>query len=145
MSNASVQLVWNVNTIKDIEHRAIKGMLRMGFDMSNMAKSNAPYKSGALSNSIRVEEDAENVLVIAGGKYGGKDVPYAAAVEYGHKQKVGKFVPGRWSGDRFIYDRTAKTGMVLKTPYIKGSHYMQRAKDYILTGNYVQKYFGDIL
>lgn len=120
MSNSSVQVTWNTGAITNIENKTIKGMLRMGYDMANMARGNAPYQTGALSNSIRVEEDAGDVLVIAGGKSGAKDIRYAAIQEFG----------GRAGGNH--------------SARIQGKHYMQRAKDYIMTGNYIQKYFGDI-
>lgn len=98
----------------------MQGLIRMGYDMASLARSNAPYLTGALSNSIRVEEDAGDVYVIAGGKMGGKDIRYAAIQEFGGY--AGKY-------------HNAK---------IRGRHYMSRARDYILAGNYLQKYFGDI-
>ena len=34
-------------------------------------------------------------------------------------------MPGRWSGDRFIYDPSAKGGMVLKQQWVEGYHYWE--------------------
>lgn len=45
---------------------------------------------------------------------------YASFVEYGHWQKVGRFVPGHWEGDRFVYEPGSKGGMVLKNPWVDG-------------------------
>lgn len=120
MSDVSVTVKWNNAAIQGIENKTIKGLVRMGYDMASMARSNAPYKTGALSNSIRVEEDAGQVLVIAGGKYGGADIRYAAIQEFGG-------MAGRNHSAR-----------------ITGKHYMERAKDYIMAGDYLTKYFGGI-
>lgn len=145
MSTVNVRVKWDESKINSIVEKAQRGLVRMGFDIANQARRNAPYKTGALSNSIRVEENGDEVEVIAGGMYGGRNIPYAAAVEFGHKQTPGRFVPGRWNGNTFIYDRTADGGMVLKKSYVKGFHYMERAKNAIMSGDYLQKYMGDIL
>lgn len=120
MSNVSINLKWNKPAIETIENNTIKGMIRMGYDIASMARSNAPYKTGALSNSIRVEENAGEVYIIAGGKAGGKDIRYAAIQEFGGRA-------GRNHSVRII-----------------GKHYMERAKDYIITGDYLTKYFGGV-
>ncbi len=39
-----------------------------------------------------------------------------------------RFVPGYWSGDRFIYDRDAKSGMVLTQKWIEGRHFWEAAE-----------------
>lgn len=120
MSDVSVTLRFNQGAIQAIENKTIKGLLRMGYDMANLARSNSPYLTGALSNSIRVEEDTGDVLVIAGGKAGGKDIRYAAIQEFGGQA-------GRNYSVR-----------------ITGKHYMERAKDHIMAGDYLTKYFGGI-
>lgn len=38
-----------------------------------------------------------------------------------------RFVPGYWSGDEFIYDPSAKGGMVLKFHWVEGKHYFDAA------------------
>ena len=45
---------------------------------------------------------------------------YASYVEYGHRQQPGRFIPGHWEGERFIYEPKAKSGMVLKNSWVKG-------------------------
>lgn len=45
---------------------------------------------------------------------------YASYVEYGHRQNPGRFIPGYWEADRFIYDPNAEGGMVLKSNWVKG-------------------------
>lgn len=117
----SVSVTWDMSKINGISSNAMKGLLRMGYDIASLARHNAPYKTGALSNSIRVEENADTVEVIAGGKYRNKNIPYAAIQEFGGNAGRGR-----------------------KT-HITGKHYMERAASYIMTGNYLQKYFGDIV
>lgn len=121
MSQVAVTLKWDYSKLNSIEYQAKRGLVRMGYDIANQARRNAPYKTGALSNSIRVEENGDYIEVLAGGKTGGKSIPYAAIQEF-----------GGWAGRNH-------------SAHIIGKHYMERAKNYIMTGNYLQKYFGDIL
>lgn len=78
--------------------------------------------------------DANNVWEIKEGGLAlevGTNVEYAKYVEDGHwtnpKGADRRFVPGYWEGDRFIYDPSAKTGMVLKQHWVEGKHYFQSA------------------
>lgn len=88
----------------------------MGYDIANQARSNAPYVTGALRNSIRVQESKNNTVeVIAGGSFGGRSVPYAWKREQGPN----------------------------KNPATE--HYMENAAKKIMTGDYIKKYFGGIL
>lgn len=54
----------------------------------------------------------------------GTNVSYAKHVNDGHWQNR-RFVPGKWAGDRFIYDPGAKTGMMLTAKKIEGKHYWE--------------------
>lgn len=121
MTRSTVVLRWDTGKINSIENKAVKGVIRMAYDIGNQARRNAPYKTGALSNSIRVEESGDFVEVIAGGSYAGRNIPYAAIQEFG----------GYAGRNRSVH--------------IKGKHYMERAKDAIMSGDYLTKYFGDIL
>ena len=47
---------------------------------------------------------------------------YASYVEYGHRQQPGRFIPGHWESDRFVYDPDAESGMVLKDSWVKGRY-----------------------
>lgn len=47
---------------------------------------------------------------------------YASYIEDGHKQRVGRFVPGVIDANGFHYVKGAKTGIVLKRPFINGFH-----------------------
>ena len=57
----------------------------------------------------------------------GTEVEYAKWVNDGHGQRPGRFIPGEWNGDRFIYQPGAKTGMVLKASWVEGKHYWEAA------------------
>jgi hypothetical protein len=61
----------------------------------------------------------------------GTSIEYAGYVNDGHwtaeKGSAGRWVPGQWSGDRFIYDPNAKTGMYLKQQWVPGKHYWESA------------------
>lgn len=61
----------------------------------------------------------------------GSSTEYAGYVNDGHwtnpKGVAMRFVPGYWEGYRFIYDPSAKGGMVLKQHWVEGSHYFDSA------------------
>ena len=73
----------------------------------------------------------------------GSSVNYASYTNDGHwtnpKGVDIRYVPGSWEGDRFIYDPSAKTGMVLKQKWVEGSHYFDSAV------RIFEKMFPDIL
>lgn len=122
MSNkVSVKVKWNSTAINLMQAKAVQGLFRLGTDIANQARRNAPYKTGALSNSIRVEPNGAVVEVIAGGKTGGKNIPYAAIQEFGG-------TAGRHHSVTII-----------------GKHYMERATKFVMSGNYLKKYFGGIV
>lgn len=119
--STAVSVSWDGAKINQISGNVARGLVRMGYDMAALARANAPYRTGALSNSIRVEENGEFVEVIAGGKYAGKDIRYAAIQEFGGNAGKGR------------------------RAHIVGRHYMERARDYILAGDYIGKYFGGVV
>lgn len=47
---------------------------------------------------------------------------YAPYVEFGHRQTPGRFIPGYWESDRFVYDPNSPTGMTLRRPWVEGRH-----------------------
>lgn len=61
----------------------------------------------------------------------GTNINYAGYVNDGHwtakKGQAGRWVPGRWEGDKFIYEPSAKTGMYLKQKWVPGKHYWESA------------------
>ena len=73
----------------------------------------------------------------------GTNVEYASYVNDGHwtnpKGVESRFVPGRWSGGRFIYEPGAKSGMVLKQKWVEGKHYWENAL------RIIERIFPDVL
>ncbi len=61
----------------------------------------------------------------------GTSVNYASYVNDGHSTNPNgvekRFVPGYWNGARFVYDPSAKGGMVLKQRWVEGKHYWESA------------------
>lgn len=117
MSNkVSVQLKLDKAKISKVNVDSTRSLIRMGYDIANQARRNAPYLTGALRNTIRVQEAGSNTVeVIAGGTFGGKRVPYAWKREQGP-------------------NRNPST-----------EHYMENAQKQVMSGDYLKKYFGDIL
>ena len=112
----NIELTWDEQKIGTIEKRTVKGLFGMGFDIAAQARRNAPYVTGALRSTIRVQDTSSNTVeVIAGGTYGGRKVDYAWIREQGP-------------------NRNPAT-----------EHYMENAKNSIMTGDYMKKYFGDIV
>lgn len=114
-STVTVDLTWDEQKIGTIEKSTVRGLFAMGYDIAAQARRNAPYVTGALRNTIRVTETNVNTVeVIAGGTFGGRKVDYAWIREQGP-------------------NRNPAT-----------EHYMENAKNSIMTGDYMRKYFGDI-
>lgn len=57
----------------------------------------------------------------------GTNLEYAIWANNGHHQQPGRYIPGYWKNDKFVYDRSAKTGMVLKAEWVPGKHYFDAA------------------
>lgn len=115
MANGTVQIKWSSQALKSINRRTQEGLVRLGFDIASQARRNAPYLSGALRSTIRVQEISDNELdVRAGGAFGNKVVNYAWIREKGPN----------------------------KNPATE--HYMENAQKAVMSGDYMQKYFGRI-
>lgn len=115
-NTVTVKLTWDNSAISLMNKKCVSGLFRMGFDIANMARQRAPYLTGALRSTIRVQEVNEDTLeVIAGGVFGGAKVPYAWIREQGP-------------------NRNPAT-----------EHYMQRSQESIMSGNYINKYFGGVV
>lgn len=86
-----------------------------------------------LLNSFQKSGDG-NVYILSDGGMTievGTNVGYASFVNDGHwtnpKGVKIRWIPGHWSGDRFVYDPGAKTGMLLKQKWVEGTHYFDSA------------------
>ena len=82
------------------------------------------FSRGSANNIWKMDNAALSLTV-------GSAVDYASYVNEGHSQKPGRFIPGVWRGDRFVYTPGAKTGMVLKASYVEGSYFFDNAEDEI--------------
>lgn len=82
------------------------------------------FQKGSEENVWKLEEGGMTLEV-------GTNVEYAKYVNDGHwKNPKGveqRFVPGYWEGDRFRYDPSSKSGMVLKQDWVPGKHYFDSA------------------
>ena len=65
------------------------------------------------------------------------DMPWSEWYNDGHNLNppgvAKRFVPGYWSGDNFVYDPSAKTGMMLKQRFIKGAKVVESFEKFIKT------------
>lgn len=84
----------------------------------------ASFEKDAEGNVWKLEESGLTLEI-------GTNVEYAKYVNDGHwKNPKGveqRFVPGYWEGDRFIYDPSSKSGMVLKQDWVPGKPYFDSA------------------
>jgi hypothetical protein len=78
--------------------------------------------NGWNENKLLVTETARGYEVLIVNK-----MEYAPWVNDGHSQRPGRFIPGYWLGvKRFVYDRNAKGGMVLKKSWVKGVFFVEK-------------------
>ena len=112
----------------------------------------ASFEKGS-SDNVWVLNEGDLTLEV------GTNVKYAKWVNDGHKTNPegveSRFVPGRWEGERFIYDRNEKGGMVLKQKWIPGAHYwesglhiIERMYPHLLDAKlqqWLDRYFADFL
>lgn len=115
MSN-DTKIIWNESAISQIQKRFMQKSIIMAGDIARTARNRAPYVTGNLESTIRVEPGNWSVAVIAGGKIGRANY----MVDYAYKREIG---PNRFQSTE---------------------HYMQRSLFDITTGNWQQKYFGGI-
>lgn len=114
--SSTVQIKWSEPALSSINRKTQEGLFRLGFDIAAQARRNAPYVTGALRATIRVQEISNNELdVRAGGVFGSRSVPYAWIREQG---------PNR--------DNSTE-------------HYMENAQKAIMSGDYMKKYFGGVV
>lgn len=113
--SSTVRVTWSQPALNSVNRKTLQGLFRLAFDIAAQARRNAPHVSGALRDTIRVQDTSSNTLdVIAGGQFGTRKVPYAWVREQG---------PNRNKATE---------------------HYMENAQKAIMTGDYMKKYFGDV-
>ena len=117
MLNPSVKFKWEKNSLENLNEKTWLGLIDMASDIQTQARFNAPYLTGALSNSIRtvVLKDVGMVEVVAGGTAFGHNIPYAYYREV---------MPNR------------------KNP--ASQHYMRNAMQTVMSGDFMTKYFKGV-
>lgn len=82
----------------------------------------ASFSKGGGDNTWEVSNGGLTLTV-------GSTLDYAAYVNDGHWANPSgvntRFVPGHWSGDRFIYSPGEKGGMILHQQWVEGYHYWE--------------------
>jgi hypothetical protein len=119
MPNPSISFKWSGQALKDIERNTLLGIFDLAQDIRTQARLNAPYLTGALSNSIRVEEDGFVVYIKAGGTVA-QSTRGPKRIDYAQKREDGP-------------NRDPAT-----------EHYMRNAMQSTMSGDFMKKYFGGI-
>lgn len=128
---AGVNFQWNKRKIKGYEQKFIQGLIRMGYDIRSKAILKAPWVTGALRNSIRVDgkQAFENgtVEVIAGGTSAPMD-----SRDKRYTFKGTRFVDYAWKREKGP-NRRPET-----------EHYMENSLSEVMSGNWEETYFGGV-
>lgn len=126
----SVTLKWNKQALDQIDQKFKEGVFDLATSIGNNARDRAPYVTGALRNSIRLNEEANGINVIAGGIINGKDHRLPAT--------FGFFPPVGYSID---YAMKREKGPN-RDPATVG--YMANAQAEVMQGDWIKKFFGGI-
>ena len=86
------------------------------------AKNHTHVINGQLRNAWKRTEPTAGQIDVY------NNTEYAAHVEWGHRQKK-RWVPGYWKNGQFIYDKNAKTGMMLSDKFVDGAKMLHNAMD----------------
>lgn len=134
-----VKFEWNKALTQRMESNFVNGLVDMGLAVRNLALSRAPYVTGALKNSIRV--DATNakegtVDVIAGGISAPMDRLTVSA-------STGRPIRVAGSGLRFVNYAAKREEGPNRDPSTVG--YMSRSLWDIMNTDWQHKYFGGIV
>lgn len=90
MSSVSYSFKIDQSQLAKIQVNIMSAVKSMGWAIANQAQRNALVLSGALVNSIRVEDKNPTMVeIIAGGNYGGREVPYALLREHENRAHPG--------------------------------------------------------
>lgn len=122
MTDASIKFKWNNTALEQINRNVLEGMFEMAYDMARKARKNAPVVTSALRNSIRVQENGYIVEIRAGGVVA-QSTRGAKYVDYAMLREIGPNNPN--------------------APHAPTEHYMERAMHEIMSGDYMQHYFGN--
>ena len=108
-----------IEGLKELPRETIKtGMKKTAQFMIGELMKRSPVDHGLLKEwAVTKQTDTE--IEIRSPAY------YAGWVNYGHPQRPGRFIPGKWVDDKFRYNPKAKTGMVLKASHVSGKHFVE--------------------
>ena len=111
-----------------------QGLFYNAQDMTRFLQQNSPVDHGVLVKWFIESYDEEQATIKT-------PAMYARWVNYGHPQTPGRFIPGKWEGDKFRYDPKAKRGMVLKQSFVEGRHFVEKSFDQLqplVCGNFLK-------
>ena len=130
MDVATVSFKWNESFGKKVNDSANIALLKMGMDIRKRAIQRAPVVTGALRNSIRgpYHTDTGEYTITAGGSSANGIVRT--------KSKV-------YTIERYVDYADKREKGPNRNPATE--HYMERAKDDIMSGNWIQQYFGSLI
>ena len=110
-----------------LEDKLTEIKVNLRFNIREELDSSKPkpngFIHGNLHDSVQSDIESRSQLKAIIRAYAKEE--YAPWVNEGHDQQPGRFIPGEWKGDRFIYDPDAKTGMVLKKSHVEGLHFLE--------------------
>lgn len=122
-----VKVNWNHQKLAEWPQKMREGLFRMSWQIAGKARERAPYVTGALRNSIHIDENQSesSILIIAGGDSYMSRPPRNArqirrVVDYALKRERGP-------------NRNPAT-----------EHYMENAAKDVMTDGWQQKYFGGL-
>lgn len=119
-----------------MKSRVLRSSALRGLEVT---QDNTPRKTSRLAGSLSMG-DKDNLFTVQVGRtswvFWGTAVPYAAAVNDGHQQQKGRFVPGFWRGDTFHYQPGADKGMVLTGKFIEGAHMFEKGIQALESGDF---------
>lgn len=98
-------------------------LVKEGFIVLANTKRLTPVRTGDLRNRWEITNVTKTVdgyqIQIFNTLY------YASFIEEGHRQRVGRFVPGVIVNGQFQFKKGVTSGIVLKRPFINGFHMCQ--------------------
>lgn len=97
-----------------------RGLQLVGLDLLKPLQRYSPVDKGLLRQWAIVSQSQSEVKIQS-------PAYYADWVNDGHSQQPGRFIPGSWNGDKFVYKPGAKTGMVLKKSHVSGKHFVEKS------------------
>lgn len=94
--------------------------------LNSNAKRRTPVDTGNLRRNFKVTPAHRSGSAYEGGIH--NTTEYASYVEYGHRQEPGRYIPGHWKGDEFVYQPGDPAGgMILSKVWVEGYFMVQKS------------------